>query len=197
MHQHDQSRRPKSADQVMTNKLKSVKRDSKSAAASQPKTVQSPGAPRQATFASRTADKLCLYDAGVGELAGEIPLVGRELPSVVAASYRQGISVDQFIADAIREKRCRDHSGALTSKLTQSAVQVLVDLAVRKVLDCPIDEQIFIWKALSETLPDSFAREHAREIALHQSTVSARRLQLYDILAHQAAKPLSERAGAQ
>jgi hypothetical protein len=47
---------------------------------------------------------LCFYDAGVGELAGEIPLVGRELSSAVVAAYRQRISVDRFIADAIREK---------------------------------------------------------------------------------------------
>lgn len=47
---------------------------------------------------------LCFFDAGVGELAGEIPLVGRELPSVAVAAYRQRITVDQFIADAIKSK---------------------------------------------------------------------------------------------
>ena len=47
---------------------------------------------------------LCLYEAGVGELAGEIPLVGRQLPKTVIAAFRQGVTVDQFIADAIQEK---------------------------------------------------------------------------------------------
>jgi hypothetical protein len=46
----------------------------------------------------------CFYDGGVGELAGEIPLVGRELGSVVIAACQKRITVDQFIADAIKEK---------------------------------------------------------------------------------------------
>ena len=56
------------------------------------------------TTAADTPSCLCLFDAGVGELAGEIPLVERELPSVVIAAYRQRVTLDQFIADAIREK---------------------------------------------------------------------------------------------
>jgi hypothetical protein len=46
----------------------------------------------------------CFYDAGVGELAGEIPLIGRALRDVIPAAYRQGLTVDQFIAGAIKEK---------------------------------------------------------------------------------------------
>jgi len=44
------------------------------------------------------------YNADVDELAGEIPLVGKLLPSLVIAACRQHVTVDQFIADAIREK---------------------------------------------------------------------------------------------
>jgi hypothetical protein len=45
----------------------------------------------------------CFYGGGVGELAGEIPLVGREFGSVVIAACQKRITVDQFIADAIKE----------------------------------------------------------------------------------------------
>jgi uncharacterized protein (DUF1778 family) len=152
----------------MTNKLKSVKRGSKSASAPQPKTAQSRAIVRpesnppcialfpqgdtsvfeevidlsKAEYAelkraarptrdgvlmfmaraalekarwpdttghapkagSAFASSLCLFDASVGELAGEIPLVGKELPQVVIAAHRQHTTVDHFIADAIREK---------------------------------------------------------------------------------------------
>ncbi len=126
--------RPKSASQVMKNKLKSVRRGSKSASASQPKTIR----PRAVSAAPSC---LCLFDAGVGELAGEIPLVGKELPYVVIAACRQGITADQFIANAIKEKLRRDSSRCITSQPNQIAVQVLANLAVRKVHDCPIDER--------------------------------------------------------
>ena len=61
---------------------------------------------------------LCLFDGGVGELAGEIPLVGKELPSVVIAAHRQRITVDQFIADAIKEK-LGEQTSAQISKQAQ------------------------------------------------------------------------------
>jgi hypothetical protein len=54
--------------------------------------------------AAKQPSCLCFYDAGVGELAGEIPLVQHELSEVVIAAHRQRTSVDHFIADAIREK---------------------------------------------------------------------------------------------
>jgi hypothetical protein len=73
-------------------------------------------------MAGDTPSCLCLFDASVGELAGEIPLVGRELHSVVIAACRQRISVDQFLADAIKEKLHRD-SGTSTSKPVQPAVE--------------------------------------------------------------------------
>jgi hypothetical protein len=63
-----------------------------------------------------------------------------------------------------------------------TAIKVLVDFAVRNVQNCPADEQVPVWKALSETLPDAAAREHARQIARLQSEVSARQLQFKDIL---------------
>jgi hypothetical protein len=88
------------------------------------------------------------------------------------------------------------HPSTLTSGEIQIAVQVLVDLAVRKVQDCPIDEQICVWNALSKTLPDSAAREHARNIALLQSKVAAFHLQFADTLSSQAAQPSPQRRAA-
>ena len=238
----------------MKNKLKSVRRDSKTAAASQPKTAQSRAKARPTVkeacialfpegddsaseeiidlskaeyaalkragsagdgilmfMANAALNKigaaptnpganhpscLCLYDAGVRELAGEIPLVGRELPSVVIAAYRQRTSIDQFIAAAIREKLGLDHPSASTSAPIRIAVDVLIDLAVRKVQDCPIDEQICVWHALSQTLPDSAAREHAGQIAKLQSEVAARQLQFTDTLSGKAAQPSDQRRAA-
>jgi hypothetical protein len=45
---------------------------------------------------------LCMYQAG--QMAGEIPLVEHELPQATIAAVRAGLTVDQFIAQAIREK---------------------------------------------------------------------------------------------
>jgi hypothetical protein len=188
----------------MKNQSRILKNGSKAAAASQPKTAQNRAATRPASQAPDIAhfpedgspSCLCLYDARVGELAGEIPLVGRELYSAVVAAYRQHITIDQFIADAIREKLERAHPNASTSESVQIAVEVLVNLAVRKVHGCPIDEQIVIWKALSKTLPDSAAREHAGQIAKLQSEVAARHLQFKDILSGQAAQPTDQRRTA-
>ena len=59
--------------------------------------------------AAKQPSCLCFYDAGVGELAGEIPLVQHELPEAVIAAYRQRTSVDHFIADAMREKLGKTH----------------------------------------------------------------------------------------
>jgi hypothetical protein len=78
----------------MKNKLKSPRRGSKTAAAPQSKTAQ--------TGARVRPSCLCIYQDG--QLAGEIPLVGHELPQVIIAACRQGLTVDQFIADAITEK---------------------------------------------------------------------------------------------
>jgi|NGEPerStandDraft_6_1074524.scaffolds.fasta_scaffold36617_4 hypothetical protein len=101
-----------------------------------------------------------------------------------------------FMANAALEKLGLVPPSALTSGQIHITVQVLVDLAVRKVQDCPIDEQICIWNALSKTLPDSAAREHARNIARLQSEVSARHLQFTDILSGKAAQPSDQRRAA-
>ena len=185
MHQHDQSRRPKSANQVMKNKLKSVRKGSKTAAAPQPKTTQSRAILRpesdppcialfpegdtsvseeiidltKAEFAalkraaepggagvlmfmanaalekagrpsasghqpargSHTPSCLCFFDGGVVEVTAEIPLVGREIPGVVVAAARMGITVDQFIADAIRKKI----GAVLTAEISKTAVRLV------------------------------------------------------------------------
>jgi hypothetical protein len=49
-------------------------------------------------------NQFCIFDGAVGEVALEIPLAGAELGSVVIAACGKGITADQFIADAIREK---------------------------------------------------------------------------------------------
>jgi hypothetical protein len=61
---------------------------------------------------------LCIFDPAAGEVVSAIPLAGRELPGVVIAACRAGITVDQFIADAIREKLIRE-LGASTSNRVQ------------------------------------------------------------------------------
>jgi hypothetical protein len=70
----------------------------------------------QPTTNSGSPSRLCFFDAGVGELAGQIPLVGKELPSVVVAAYRQRITVDQFIADAIKEKLGEQPSAQISKR---------------------------------------------------------------------------------
>jgi hypothetical protein len=60
----------------------------------------------QTSEALKGKDCLCMYQTG--QFAGEIPLVGRLLYSVVIAAVRQGISADQFMADAIKEKLVRE-----------------------------------------------------------------------------------------
>lgn len=62
------------------------------------------------------------------------------------------------------------------------ALQTLVDFASRKVADLPLDEQIPIYHALAETLPDAGARQRARDLAKLQSQVSAAQLEFRDLL---------------
>jgi hypothetical protein len=59
------------------------------------------------------ASGLCLYDMEVGEVVVKTPLVERELHgvSVLVAALRLGITIDQFIADAIKEKLAACQSG--------------------------------------------------------------------------------------
>jgi len=61
-----------------------------------------------------------------------------------------------------------------------TALETLVRFASRKVADLPIDEQIPIWLALADTLPDAAARDHAGRLARLQSEVSARQLEFQD-----------------
>src|ERR1035438_1734354 len=192
--------RPKSADQVMKNKLKSVRMGSKSAAASQPQTGKGkagqrptsvlpnialfleedggaseeaihlskaeyaelkraagptrdgvlmfmaraglekarwPGGPgHQPTANSGSPSCLCFFDAGVGELAGQIPLVGKELPSVVVAAYRQRTTVDQFIADAIKEKLSKPVDKSPSSSPALEEEYCMPGGIVLKIADC-------------------------------------------------------------
>jgi hypothetical protein len=79
----------------MKNQSRILKNGSKPASTSQPKNAPSPVAHPRC---------LCIFDSAVGESVCEIPIAGKELPSVVIAGYRQGITIDQFIADAIKEK---------------------------------------------------------------------------------------------
>jgi hypothetical protein len=75
--------------------------------------------PGAAPLGART-DCLSMYEAG--QLAGEIPLVGRQLARVVIAAYGQGVTVDQFIADAISEKLGAESSAEI-SKPAQASAQ--------------------------------------------------------------------------
>jgi uncharacterized protein (DUF1778 family) len=68
--------------------------------------------------AAKQPSCLCFYPAGVGELIGEIPLVQHELSEVVIAAYHQGITVDQFIADAIKEKLCASRGEQAADQMT-------------------------------------------------------------------------------
>ena len=188
---HRASGSPKSVSQVMKSQLKSVRRGSKTAAASQPKTAQSRGLVRPAS----ALPLIALFPEGDGERSGG---VSSELVDLSQAEYavlkRAGAAssgILMFMANAALEKA----SGS-TSTSIQSAIQVLVDLAIRKVHDCPIDEQIVIWRPLSETLPGSSAREHACNIARLQSEVAARHLQFTDILSGKAAQRSDQRTAA-
>jgi hypothetical protein len=69
--------------------------------------------PGAAPLGGRT-DCLCMYQCG--EIAGEITLVGRHLPKAVIAALRQGVTVDQFIADAIVEKLSREPDASTPKK---------------------------------------------------------------------------------
>lgn len=59
-----------------------------------------------------------------------------------------------------------------------SAIQVLVDFALHHVREAEEDEQIRVYQALGETLPDPASRSAARELALGMSRVAALQLEL-------------------
>jgi hypothetical protein len=65
-------------------------------------------------------DSLCIFDPAAGEVVSAIPLAGREIPGVVVAACRAGITVDQFIADAIREKLGREFNATTSNRVQPS-----------------------------------------------------------------------------
>ena len=96
-----------------------------------------PGGTRhQPTANSGSPSCLCFFDAGVGELAGQIPLVGKELPSVVVAAYRQRTTVDQFIADAIKEKLSKPVDKSPSSSPALEEGFCMPGGIVLKIADC-------------------------------------------------------------
>lgn len=105
----------------------------------------------------------------------------------------------QFVAQAVREKLLRDgpcatKCGPRQDGLPWAAIHALIDFAARKVGSCAIDEQIVLYAALSETLPDMFARKNASLLSRVQSEVSALQLELNDLLAED--KSQAERLAA-
>jgi hypothetical protein len=93
------------------------------------------------------ADCLCMYQ--VGELAGEIPLVERQLPNTVIAAVRQGVTVDQFIADAIDEKLSRV-AGASTPKQAVTCVFIFPDGSEVERVDFPCEVFSLIKRAAAK-----------------------------------------------
>ena len=176
----------------------------RAAAAEQSKPGQSNAVDKTSQLAGFAGDPAELVPPSAGEVA------------VVIYDYDRDENVAEFNLTAAEFSRIRDaiaktvdrpvdreavtnfvheslvHRSALTSGQIQIAVQVLVDLAVRKVQDCPIDEQICVWNALSKTLPGSAARELARNISLLQRKVAALHLQFADILSSQAQEQLAK-----
>jgi hypothetical protein len=77
---------------------------------------QSATAPQSKTEQNRTRRArpscLCIYQAG--QLAGELPLVGRLLPSVITTAVRQGVSLDQFISGALNGNLVRGPLDSIT-----------------------------------------------------------------------------------
>jgi hypothetical protein len=172
----------------MKNQSRILKNGSKSTSSSQPKTAQS----RAIVRPECNLPCIALFPEGDTSVSEEIiDLSKTEYAALKRAAAPAGSGILMFMANAALEKA----SGS-TSTSIQIAIQVLVDLAVRKVQDCPIDEQICIWQALSKTLPDSDAREHACQIAYSQSVVAAHRLQFEDILSGQTAQPTDQRRAA-
>jgi hypothetical protein len=108
--------------------------------------------------AAKQPSCLCFYDAGVGELTGEIPLVEHELPEVVIAAYRQRTSVDHFIADAIKEKLGRE-CGPSISELVQAAHREMASAAPQRVQDI---RKLVIWK-------DTWGIANGANQALHRT----------------------------
>jgi hypothetical protein len=176
----------------------------RAAAAEQSKPGQSNAVDKTSQLAGFAGDPAELVPPSAGEVA------------VVIYDYDRDNNVAEFNLTAAEFARIRDaiaktvdrpldreavtnfvheslvHPWALTSGEIHIPVQVLVDLAVRKVQDCPIDEQICVWNALSKTLPASAARERARNIGLLQSKVAALQLQFADTLSSQAQEQLAK-----
>jgi hypothetical protein len=64
-----------------------------------------------------------------------------------------------------------------------SAIQALVDFAAAHVEECKSrDEQVRIYLALAETLPNPIARQTARQLAEAQSKVAALQLDFQELL---------------
>jgi hypothetical protein len=93
------------------------------------------GPGHQPTANSGSPSGLCLFDRGVREVVSEIPLVGEQLPSVVVAACRQRTTVDQFIADAIREKLSKPVDKSTSSSPAPEEHGFITDGIVVKLAD--------------------------------------------------------------
>jgi hypothetical protein len=58
------------------------------------------------------------------------------------------------------------------------AIQVLVDFALKHVREADEEEQVKVYQALAETLPNPASRSAARELAVSMSRVAALQLEL-------------------
>jgi hypothetical protein len=108
---------------------------------------------------------------------------------------RQGALPEQFVAAEIREKLARPQSS-----FSSITLRILLDFAIRHVPDCPIDEQIVVWRGISEAIADPAARERARRISLIQSEVAALQLEFEDRLSlagEDSVLPCPEPAGVE
>jgi hypothetical protein len=82
------------------------------------------GTGHQPIAGSDSPSGYCIFDRAVGEVVSEIPLAGAQLDSVVVASHQRGITADQFIADAIKEKLGEQPSDQISKRApAKTAVQ--------------------------------------------------------------------------
>ena len=119
------------------------------------------GSGHQPTTNSDCPSCLCLFDGGVGESAGEIPLVGKELPSVVIAAHRQRITVDQFIADAIKEKL-----GEQPSAQISKPAQVQDRFDIYEQWELIADKALAVIQDLQDAYWDAINKKNAFETSI-------------------------------